>query len=243
MLGAVALGGCEELPRTYDTLHRGHDASADVPVFQDDFERTSLGEDWRATGDGVRLEGGALVVENLRNHPVWWTRPLPDTYRVEFTAWTNGDDGDIKVELSGDGKSAATSVNYVSTGYVVVFGGWNNRISVIARMDEHGKDRLEVDAPKVEPGRRYRFALTRAGGELTWTLDGAELARFEDPAPLDGPEHRYFAFGGWEAAVWFDELRVFDLGARDDRASAPEAAAVDSASARSAARPAGGSGR
>jgi hypothetical protein len=205
--------GCEELPRTYDTLQRGDGGEGDVPVFTDEFERTSLGEHWRTTGDGVRLDGGTLVVEGLHNHPVWLTRPLPEAYRVEFTAWTEGDDGDIKVELSGDGVSAAKSVNYVSTGYVVVFGGWNNRISVIARLDEHGKDRLEVDAPKVEPGRRYRFAITKAGGEITWSLDGAELARYEDPKPLTGPEHRYFAFGGWEAKVAFDDLRIYDLSA------------------------------
>jgi len=214
--------GCEELPRTYDTLRRGTGDEDEAPTFTDDFERAVVGEDWHPTGDGVRVQAGALVVEGLRNHPVWLKRPLPEAYRVEFTAWTDGDDGDIKVELSGDGVSAATSVNYVSSGYVVVFGGWNNRVSVIARLDEHGRDRLEVDAPKVEPGRRYRFSITRAGGELTWALDGSELARFDDPQPLAGPQHRHFAFGGWEAEVFFDDLRIYDLGG-DTGSEAPVA--------------------
>ena len=40
--------------------------------------------------------------------------------------WADSEEGDIKIELNGDGRSFAKSANYRPSGYVLVFGGWNN---------------------------------------------------------------------------------------------------------------------
>lgn len=199
----VATTGCEELPRTYST--RAEDG---VVLFRDDFERTELGPDWRPTGPGATLEHGVLKVEDLHNHPLWLDRALPDDVRVEFDAWATTDEGDVKVELCGDGKSAATSTNYVATGYVVIFGGWNNTLNAIVRRNEHGRQRETSSEPKVEPGRRYHFTITRSGGEVRWELDGREVLAYEDDAPLRGEGHDHFAFSGWEAQTHFDNLVI-----------------------------------
>jgi hypothetical protein len=201
--GCLALAGCEELPRTYST--RAEDG---VVLFRDDFERDVLGPEWSPTGPGATLDNGVLKLEDLHNHPVWLTRSLPDDVRIELDAWSTTEEGDIKVELCGDGKSAATSMNYVATGYVVIFGGWNNTLNAIVRRNEHGRDRETTTEPKVEPGRRYHFSITRSGGELRWEIDGREVLAYEDEAPLRGEGHDHFAFGGWEAQTHFDNLVI-----------------------------------
>lgn len=198
----MACGWFTEVPRTYSSA-----GNASV-VFADDFSSGQLGPLWRPSGPGARVVDGALEVEALRNHPVWLTLPLPDDLRIEFDARATTDEGDIKVEFAGDGKSYARSASYTATGYVVIFGGWTNSLNAIVRRDEHGGDRKTVAKPKVEPNRRYHFVITRRDGAVRWELDGEELLTYDDPDPLLGPGHQHFAFGGWEARVQFDNLVI-----------------------------------
>lgn len=203
LLSLLVAGGCEEIPRTYST--RAEDG---VVLFRDDFERTELGPAWVQTGPGATVDRGVLKLQDLRNHPVWLDLALPDDIRIEFDAWATTEEGDVKVELAGDGRSSATSVNYVATGYVVIFGGWNNSLNAIVRRNEHGRQRETSTEPKVEPGVRYHFALTRSGSEIRWEIDGQEVLIYEDEAPLRGPGHDHFAFSGWEAQTHFDNLVI-----------------------------------
>jgi len=194
-----------EVPRSYSSAG---DAQL---VFSDDFSAGALGPAWHATGPGAAVIDGALVVENLHNHPLWLTLPLPENLRVEFDAVAHSDEGDIKVELAGDGKSYARAASYKATGYVMIFGGWNNSSNALVRRDEHGPDKRSASTPKVEAGRRYHVVLTRKDGLLTWELDGQELLRYDDPDPLVGPGQQHFAFGGWESRVSFDNLVIAAL--------------------------------
>ncbi len=200
---AMAVGACQEVPRTYST--RG---DAGTEIFRDDFERDELGPSWILTAQGARLENGVLKLADLRNHPLWLDLALPDDVRVEFDAWAASDEGDVKVELCGDGKSVATSMNYIATGYVLVFGGWNNTLNVVARRNEHGRDRATATEPTAVAGQRYHFAVTRSATELIWEIDGRSVLEFDDPAPLRGPGHDHFAFSGWEAETHFDNLVI-----------------------------------
>lgn len=203
---ALALAACKEEPRIYSTQSAG----ARV-LFTDDFDRRSLGEDWLSTGP-VALEQGALRLADAHNHPVWLRQPLPPNVRVEFDAWPETDEGDIKVELGGDGHSFAQTTSYTATGYVFILGGWNNALDVIARQDEHGDDRVAIERQaKLEPDRRYRVAITRRGGELRLELDGRLVAEMIDEDPLLGPGQQHFAFNNWESPVRFDNLVVYAL--------------------------------
>ena len=194
-----------EVPRTYSS------AGAAEVLFRDDFSAPTLGPAWRSTGPGAKIVDGALEVENLRNHPLWLTLPLPDDLRIEFDALAHTDEGDIKVEFAGDGESFARAASYTATGYVMIFGGWNNSINALVRRDEHGGDKRTVALPKVEPRRRYHVVLTRKDGQIRWELDGQELLTYDDPDPLGGPGQRHFAFGGWESRVQFDNLVIAAL--------------------------------
>lgn len=209
LLLVVLATACETVDGFFTEVPRTYSSAGNVRrIFADDFSRPELGANWRVTGPGARIVDGALEVEGLHNHPVWLTLALPDDLRVEFDATALADEGDIKVEFAGDGESFSRAASYVATGYVMIFGGWNNTQNALVRRDEHGGDKRSANRPRVEPGRRYHVVLTRQDGQIRWELDGEELLTYDDPDPLLGPGHQHFAFGGWEARVRFDDLVI-----------------------------------
>lgn len=179
--------------------------------FADNFDRADIGPEWRETGPGWRIENGALRAQNVHNHPLWLRRKLPRDARIEFDAWSESPNGDLKCEAWGDGESFARQASYTATSYVIIFGGWFNRLNVIARMDEHAPDRRVRQGPPVEPHRHYHFTIERRGRMLKWALDGEPMLEWDDPDPLSGPGHEYFAFNDWEALVHFDNLVITPL--------------------------------
>jgi hypothetical protein len=118
--------------------------------------------------------------------------------------------GDIKIELWGDGESFATEKGaYTSTGYVFIFGGWHNSLSVLCRMQEHDQGRKAERADvRVQPGRTYHWTVTRRGGTIDWKIDGQPFLSWTDPEPLAGTGHEYLGINDWEAAVTFDNLSI-----------------------------------
>ena len=177
----------------------------------DDFERTDLGEAWNNTGGNYAIRAGQLKVEGARNKPLWLRRRLPRDVRIEFEAKSDSPDGDIKLEVFGDGVSKAESNSYTATSYVVIFGGWHNSLNVLARMNEHGDDRAVGADYKVVPGQTYHMKIERRGATITAWVDGQKLVSMTDPEPLAGPGHDHFAFNNWQAPLTFDKLRVTPL--------------------------------
>ena len=108
-------------------------------TFVDDFERVELGATWRDTSGGqFQIKDGRLSVSQGMNRPVWLQKRLPQDVEIELDVLSMSPDGDIKIELFGDGKSFDPDGNrYDPTGYVFAFGGWNNRMSIIGRLGEH----------------------------------------------------------------------------------------------------------
>jgi hypothetical protein len=138
---------------------------------------------------------------------------LPRDVVVEFSARsetaTGTRPGDVKFEIFGDGRTAAS-------GYVLVLGGWGNAVSAIARLDEHGADRVERTDRRAEPGRNYRMRVERRGRVLRWLVDGEEFLVLDDPSPLGGPGHDRFGFSSWDADLFFDDLRIEPLPVSPD---------------------------
>ncbi len=181
-------------------------------AFTDQFELGhDLGTNYLATGDGYAIASGALSAHGAHNHPLWLRRKLPHDVRIELDCWSTESRGDIKVEVFGDGHSFdPDGGRYTASGYEVIFGGWYNSKSIIARLDEHGKDIVERKMPKVVPNQRYHWKIERKGGKLTWWIDDltTPFLVYDDPTPLDGDAHSYFAFNNWETDTWFDNLVV-----------------------------------
>jgi hypothetical protein len=207
VIGAVALATAPLL----QPLVRGEAAAAvPGPTFSDDFERAEPGPAWWSAGGPWMIRRGELWGAGTRNNPLWLGMRLPRDVAISFTARsetaTGSRPGDIKFEVFGDGRTSAS-------GYLLVLGGWGNEVSVIARRDEHGADRVERADRKVEPGRTYRMRVERRGRVLRWLVDGETFLVLDDPAPLAGPGHDRLGFSSWDADLFFDDLRIEPLSA------------------------------
>jgi hypothetical protein len=198
VLAASFAAGCRAKPPVIDA------------PFNDDFERAELGQNWNATSPEYHIANGKLTISNGYNHPAWLRRRLPTDAVIEVDATSNSPAGDIKLELYGDGESFDPDKgSYVSSGYVFIFGGWSNSLSVICRNDEHGDGRkAQRSDVRVEPGRRYHFAITRRAGAIEWAVDGSRFLAWTDPTPLAGAGHEYLAINNWQAELQFDNLQI-----------------------------------
>jgi hypothetical protein len=190
--------------------------------YRDDFDRADLGADWHATSTAWRIEDGRLCGKGARNHPVWLKKRLPVNARIEFDATSGSPDGDIKFEAWGDGRSFATGTTYDdATSYLFVLGGWKNRFSILARLNEHAQNRQEVrllpgsEDPRTQQvveGKSYHVEIERSDGQtVTFTVDETPIHELVDPAPLAGPGHEHFAFNDWDVPLCFDSLQVTPL--------------------------------
>ena len=187
--------------------------SLDAP-FADSFDRAELGADWHDTGHGASIKDGKLNLVRAYNHPVWLRRKLTRNVQIDFDAVSRSPAGDLKVELFGDGESFDDDKGrYDPTSYMIVMGGWHNSKSIISRLGEHdeavkvARDRTGAE-PLVTPGKTYHFTVTRRGGAIDWKIDGAPYLAWNDPEPLGGPGHEFFAINDWEADVSFDNLTI-----------------------------------
>ena len=167
---------------------------------------------WRLTSEAYEVVDGALYVQGAKKHPMWLQKRIPCDVKIDFVAWADTAEGDIEVEVFGDGRSAANEDgDYVGTGYVVKFGGWNNKTSTIARRDENEARMAEDQDKRVEPGRRYQWSIRVRGGKIDWFLDGRLFLHAEDHEPLCGPGNDHFAFDNWSSKVHFDDLSITPL--------------------------------
>jgi hypothetical protein len=191
-------------------------------VFEDKFDRTELGPDWNTLTPNWKIQGGKLCVRGAHNRGAWLARRLPVNARIEFEAFAESAEGDVKVELWGDGVSGATARSYTNaTSYIAILGGWKNTKNVFARINEHGEGRLEIDLDpqsddeKARPlavGQAYHFKVERSDGKrIECSVNGSVYFTYADTEPLAGAGHEHFGFNDWEAPVCFDNLKVTPL--------------------------------
>jgi len=197
LVAAVAIGACAKKrrgPLVVEGLTGG------VEVFSDDFERDSPSDRWLSRSGRWDIRGGWLHCRGDHNEGIWLNVPLPERVRVEFDARSLSDDGDIKFEIF------ATEQRH-QAGYILIMGGWKNTVTIIARLNEHGEDRVEKGLT-VEKGRTYHFVAVRTDGTLSWFVDNELVAQYRDEDPIRG---RYFGFNDWASDLYFDNLKVFAL--------------------------------
>ena len=185
---------------------------------------SNLGADWLPSrgATGWRIEKGRLCGVGNRNHGLWLNRTLPVNAKIEYDAEGFSDEGDLKSEVWGDGRSYARGTSYTdATSYLCIFGGWKNTLHVIARLNEHGEDRKVLPVDKTsddlrqrpaEKGQVYHFRVERTDGKtIRFFVDNQEVLKWADAAPLTGQGHDHFAFNEWEAKVCFDNVKVTPL--------------------------------
>jgi hypothetical protein len=192
-----------QLPFLHLALRGEAEASRSVP-FSEDFTAALDRGAWWASGGHWRTVDGWLYSPGVKNNPLWLKAKLPRDVAIEFDARSESPEGDLKVEVFGDGRDHAS-------GYILIHGGWKNTVTAIARLNEHGRDRKERKDLKVEKSKTYRWRIERKGALLRWLIDGAEALRFEDAEPLEGRGHDRFGFSSWESELYFDNLKIEPL--------------------------------
>ena len=233
LIGAVVFFN---LPMLHYYLFRSQQpATASLP-FSDDFsDQKHITDNYFSTGGLWRIEDGWLLSPGVKNNPLWLKADLPQNVSIEFDVKSMSPEGDIKVEIFGDGTDHAS-------GYVLIHGGWNNSLSIIARLDEHGRSlqsllqesqqvaardhlsssgvvetgvfkantrmRVEASPYPVQIGKVYHWRIERRGSVIQWFIDGNEFMRFDDPFPLVGKGHNRMGFSSWEAQLYFDNLKI-----------------------------------
>lgn len=170
--------------------------------FSDDFERTELGPQWRKSGGHWEVRGGMARSNGANNAPLFLEIDLPNDLVVEFDARSDTNLVDTKLELMTNGSAH-------QSGYVFILGGWSNTISCIARLDEHGADRVEKKPTGVLGNRSYHWRIEKKGGEIRWYLDGRLYLSFDDKEPLQGPGHNRLAFSNWQNEIAYDNLHLW----------------------------------
>jgi hypothetical protein len=226
------------LPLVHRAFRGAQPATATVPYSDDFADPSTVSRNYWTTGGHWRVVSGELLAPGVKNNPLWLQARLPRDVAVEFDARSESPEGDLKVEIFGDG------LNHAS-GYVLIHGGWNNRLSVIARLDEHGTSlndlrqkaqrvasakglpnadlvqtgvfrprthmRVEANPYPAQPGKTYHWRIERRGSLLRWSIDGELFLELDDPFPLEGKGHDRFGFSAWEAQLYFDNLRIVPL--------------------------------
>ena len=171
--------------------------------FEDQFERTALGPDYRKYGGTWTVHQGNLTSHGDRNIPLWLNRRLPDHVRIDVDVWSESDAVDMKLEIFGDG------IKHES-GYIVIFGGWKNKITAIARLDEHERRRKDKRT-KWKKGQKYHWTIERKDSVLKFFVDDKLMVSYDDPAPLKGPGYDRLGFTNWESVVHYDNLKITPL--------------------------------
>jgi hypothetical protein len=191
-------------------------------AWEDTFDRAELGPDWNVLSPVWKIQNGKLCARGARNRGAWLNRRLPVNARIEVDVFAESAEGDLKVELWGDGATGATGSSYTNaTSYLAVLGGWKNTKHVLARLNEHAADRLEIDVDPqsddermraVARGQPYHFKVERADGrKVEWSVNGVVYFDFTDPEPLTGPGHEHFGLNDWEAPVCFANIKITPL--------------------------------
>ncbi|MEW5739346.1 MAG: hypothetical protein AB1938_10495 [Myxococcota bacterium] len=215
----------------YFVFRAAPEVSVTLPFSDDYSDPSTVAQRYWSSGGLWRTVDGWLLSPGVKNNPLWLEASLPQDVVVEFDVRSMSPEGDIKVEIFGDGRDHAT-------GYVLIHGGWNNSISIIARLDEHAPSlnvlnaeaskrggnlvssgvyrpetrvRVEANPYRVEQGRTYHWRIERRGSVLSWSIDGQPFMSFDDPFPLAGKGHDRFGFSSWEAQLFFDNLRITPL--------------------------------
>ena len=171
----VALLVIVHLPFLHAWLRGPADITAAVP-FRDDFNRATLGSAYWSNGGDWRIVQGQVYSPGVANNPLWLKARLPQDVRIRFDVRSEGPDGDVKWEAFGDGRNHAS-------GYVFIFGGWHNRESRIAKLDEHALTTAELRAELANQAQPYPRKLE--GIEAVWGAVGSPFSKAGARADLE----------------------------------------------------------
>ena len=103
--------------------------------FADDFERVELGSGWNATSAAYRIDGGKLEVSNASTTRPGCAAAFRPMRSSTSTSCPRARRATSRSSCTATENPSIPTRSYDSTGYVLIFGGWHNTLSVICRME------------------------------------------------------------------------------------------------------------
>lgn len=179
-----------------------------VKIFEDDFNRAEIGENYANLGGDWKIEDGKLKSKRAENkNLVLKSVNLPQNAVIELTMKSNSKDIDVKFNLWGDGKP-----HDHGDGYTFILGGWKNRVSIISKLDEHEKKRSEKRNAGLEKGKLYKVKIERKFSKIKWFVNGELFLEYFDEIPLEVTDgYSKLSFANWRSDVEFDDLKIYAL--------------------------------
>ena len=107
---------------------------------------------------------------------------------------------DLNAVLCGDGRD-------ITSGYSIMFGGWNDKGSYILRGRDVLQETTDVRIPRGGSLHRrwFHIKIRKHGSKLTLWIDGRLAATADDPQPLDG---KRFGLWTWDNGMMVAQVRV-----------------------------------
>lgn len=223
----MSISACRRSARRQIYVDRGAGLTGGKLIFSDDF--STLRPDWKQSGANWTIVNGELHCPRDFNKGIWLQTRLPRKVRIEFTVRSETPPKDLgcnrdrsgaggkKVMFQGDIKFELFNVQPRNeTGYVFIYGGYQNTIMRIVRGKEHNNPHLvslssrEYEKRKLVPGKRYRMKIVRTDSAVRWYIGGESKAvlSYLDNQPIRGS---YLGFNNWCAHLFFDELKIYEL--------------------------------
>ncbi|MBN1418170.1 MAG: hypothetical protein JXP34_05300 [Planctomycetes bacterium] len=171
-------------------------------VWQDEFDRAEIGEDWRVLAGKASLVDGRLLLEGM-GATIGTTRAFAGEVRVEYVA--RSAPGRPPCDLS---VSLCTNPDWGwSPGCLIAFGGNSNQVNQIIWPGGREVDR--TPDLLIEEGRTYTIAGERDAGKLTLYVDGKPIiSAMEGEDPVAGPGFDRVALVTWTGML-VDRVSVY----------------------------------
>ncbi len=207
--------------------------------FTDDFsDPATVSKSYSSTGALWRVQSGELFGNGPKASVLWLEAKLPHDVAIDLDVRSPVPGMDAQVHLFGNGTDWGSG--YVLTGGAGGGNGFaigrlgtydaptaaqrvaDARLkgSTANTLDELAKEgrllantswRTDVMAQAAAPNQRVHWRIERVGPELRWFIDGKPVGRVIDPVPLWGSGNDRLGVAGWEADVFYDNLRVTPL--------------------------------
>ena len=169
-------------------------------AFIDDFERESLGENWRVLSGKWRIANGKLTCGELSNNQILLTRSFPVCQRIEFDAITQAKRPcDLSVFIQSGPRSTAC-------GYFLQFGGSGNTFNSLRRNGVFTTCLCEKRF--ITRGKVHKIAAELYGVAARLTVDGQIVLEYLDAAPLLGEGHDKLGLYIYSSGT-VDNVRVY----------------------------------
>jgi hypothetical protein len=186
------------------SLRAAQDAGPPYPgwklVWEDDFDREQLGDDWVVCRGKAEVRDGRLFLHGKGATALVDRGFRPDVL-LEFVAEANP-------ELPPCDLSAALgSSTFWGYGYLLAFGGNNNQLNQILG---GGARKVDNDPPfLIEHGKQYRCVAIKEGRRLAYRVNGVDLLESSDPDPVGGPGFDRVGLVTWNG-MYVERVRVYE---------------------------------